>query len=164
MTLDRFRSALLAFVIALAAILGAWGFQLVGGYVPCKLCLEQRVPYYIALPIVLVGLFIPKRAAIVSRALFGVAAAIFLWGLALAVYHAGAEWALWPGPSDCGGGAATTTDAGGLLDQLASTRVVSCTEAAGRFLGLSFAGWNALSLIVVIGLLTWATTRGSEER
>jgi len=160
-TLDRFRSALLAFAIALAAILGAWGFQILGGYVPCKLCLEQRVPYYVALPIVLVGLLIPNRAAVVARALFGIAAAVFLWGLLLAVYHAGAEWAFWPGPSDCGGGTATTTDAGGLLDQLANTHVVSCTEAAGRFLGLSFAGWNAVALVVVIGLLVTAAMRTS---
>ncbi|MBB5754933.1 disulfide bond formation protein B [Prosthecomicrobium pneumaticum] len=161
MTLDRFRSALLAFVVAVAAIGGAWSFQIFGGYVPCKLCLEQRVPYYIALPIVLIGL-VTAGSARLSRALFALAAAAFLWGFGLAVYHAGAEWALWQGPSDCGGGAATTTDAGALLGQLQHTRVVSCTEAAGRFLGLSFAGWNAVALVIVIALLVRAATQPSK--
>jgi disulfide bond formation protein DsbB len=33
---------------------------------------------------------------------------------------------------------------GDFLNQLQTTRVVSCTEAAWRFLGLSLAGWNVL--------------------
>ena len=39
--------------VGLATILGAWGFELIGNYVPCKLCLEQRLPYYVGLPVVL---------------------------------------------------------------------------------------------------------------
>jgi disulfide bond formation protein DsbB len=33
---------------------------------------------------------------------------------------------------------------GDFLNQLQNTRVVNCTEAAWRFLGLSLAGWNVL--------------------
>jgi disulfide bond formation protein DsbB len=42
-----------------------------------------------------------------------------------------------------------------LLGQIARTRVVSCTEAAWRFLGLSLAGWNALISVAlaVLGVL-----------
>ncbi|MBI4048602.1 MAG: disulfide bond formation protein B, partial [Devosia nanyangense] len=41
----------IAFVLGFAAIAGAWGSQLLGGLVPCELCLEQRLAYYWGLPI-----------------------------------------------------------------------------------------------------------------
>ena len=44
------------------------------------------------------------------------------------------------------------------MKQLQTTRIVACSEAAWRFLGLSLAGWNALAsaglfLLAVFGLL-----------
>jgi disulfide bond formation protein DsbB len=63
------------------------------------------------------------------------------------------EWGFWPGPSDCGGGAgpgpASVDD---FLKTLETTRVVSCTEAAWRFLGVSLAGWNVLISLALAGL------------
>jgi disulfide bond formation protein DsbB len=56
------------FIVALATILAAWAFQLVGGYVPCKLCLEERIPYYVGVPVALVALaaaFAAARASLV---------------------------------------------------------------------------------------------------
>jgi disulfide bond formation protein DsbB len=38
------------------------------------------------------------------------------------------------------------------MKQLQTTRVVSCTEAAWRFLGLSLAGWNVLASLALFGL------------
>lgn len=151
----RFRLAAAAFVLGLATILGAWGYQLIGGYAPCKLCLEQRIPYYAGLPVLLIGLVLLRRgASIPARALIIIAGIIFLAGLALGIYHAGVEWHFWLGPADCGGGVATTGNAGDLLGQIGKTKVVSCTEAALRILGLSLAGWNAvISAIVAAALL-----------
>ena len=154
--------AIVAFLIGLAAILGAWAFQIFGGYVPCKLCLEQRLPYYVGLPVLLVaiGMILVGRPPALPRALLILAAAIFLVGAGLGVYHAGVEWGFWLGPSDCGGGTATTTNAADLLNQIGRTKVVSCTEAAWRLFGLSFAGWNVVaSLIVCVLSLTAAFRR-----
>lgn len=130
----------------LAAISTAWGFQLIGGYVPCKLCLEQRVPYYLGLPLALISLIalFSGRKALAAILLLAVAAA-FAYGSGLGVYQAGAEWQFWAGPSDCGGGSAGPADAANMLQALRSTRVVSCTEASWRLFGLSFAGWNAVA-------------------
>lgn len=129
-----------------AVIAAAWGFQLVGGYVPCKLCLEQRIPYYIGLPAALAGLvFLTRgRSGLAAGALLAVAA-VFAYGAGLGGYQAGAEWGFWAGPSDCGGGAEGPASAANMLSALQSTRVVSCTEASWRLFGLSFAGWNAVA-------------------
>jgi disulfide bond formation protein DsbB len=31
------------------------GFEHIGGYIPCALCLTQRIPYYVAAPLMLVA-------------------------------------------------------------------------------------------------------------
>ena len=50
-----------------------------------------------------------------------------------------------------------STTAGGLLENLEKIRIVRCDEAAWRFLGLSFAGWNVLiSLALAVGAVTAA--------
>ena len=46
------------------------------------------------------------------------------------------------------------------LNQLQNTRVVSCTEAAWRFLGLSLAGWNVLISLGLAALALVAVSRG----
>ena len=150
---------LIVLVLGLATILGAWGFELIGGYVPCMLCLQERIPYYIGLPLVAVAIAASFAGAgdHISRYLLLFAGLVFLIGTGLGVYHAGAEWGWWAGPSSCGGGMAAKP--GNLLEQLDNIRVVSCTEASWRFAGLSFAGWNAVvSLLLAIGTF-WATFR-----
>ncbi|GGB38167.1 disulfide bond formation protein B [Roseibium aquae] len=129
-----------------AVLATAWGFELIGGYVPCALCLEQRVPYYIGLPLTLAALaLLWKGRAVLSLVILSGVALTFAYGAGLGIYQAGAEWAFWPGPTDCGGGAAGPNSAADMLSVLQSTRIVSCTEASWRMLGLSFAGWNAVA-------------------
>ncbi len=148
--------ALVVLAAAAATIGGAFVFEYGFGLKPCQLCLQQRIPYYAAMPLaLLVALVAPWRHGLAVLGL-GLLALIFVSGAALGAYHAGAEWGLWLGPSDCGAtGGAAAGQVGDFLSQLQTTRVVSCTEAAWRFLGLSLAGWNvviSLALAAVAGL------------
>jgi len=71
------------------------------------------------------------------------------WGLVMAVYHSGVEWKFWPGPKDCSAAALSATKtASSLLDNL-NAHPPACDTAAGRFLGLSFAGWNAVASLIL---------------
>lgn len=148
MNRDQLAVSLTGLVLAggLCVIAAAWGFQLIGGYVPCKLCLEQRIPYYIGLPLTALALvlLLQKRTGLTIAVLL-VVAAVFAYGAGLGAYQAGAEWAFWDGPNDCGGGSAAPSSAATMLQALQTTRVVSCTEASWRMFGLSFAGWNAVA-------------------
>ena len=58
---------------------------------------------------------------------------------------------------------AIPSSAAGMLNALKSTRVVSCTEASWRLLGLSFAGWNAVASAAV-ALLALAAALGLRAR
>lgn len=148
--------------LAAASLLaGAWYFQLVLGLLPCKLCLEQRWPHYIA-----VGLGVAALAAGLAghaarlRPALGLMALIFAISALMGAYHAGVEWGWFAGPTDCGGAAPAA--AGSMQDfmkQLQTTRVVSCTEAAWRFAGLSLAGWNAVMSLGLAGFAVLAVLR-----
>jgi disulfide bond formation protein DsbB len=144
------RQAALAVALGAAATVGgALIFEHVFGYVPCKLCLIQRNPYYIAIPLGIVAALLPPRW---DRRALWLLALIFVVSAGLGAYHSGVEWGFFAGPTDCGGGAgAGAGNVGDFLSQLQTTRVVSCTEAAWRFLGLSLAGWNVLISLALAG-------------
>ncbi len=151
-------AAALVLAAAAATIGAALVFEHGFGYRPCKLCLEQRIPYYLAMPLAAACALAPARLARIGLVLL---ALIFLGSAGLAAYHAGVEWGFFAGPSDCGGAAAPATGSvDDLLGQIARTRVVSCTEAAWRFLGLSLAGWNGLISLGLAGLAALAAARG----
>lgn len=135
--------------IAMAVVVGtALGFQHIGGYMPCKLCLEQRTPYYVGVPLMaLAGLSsVMHWPAWMTRALLALGGLLMLYGLYLGAYHAGVEWRWWAGPTDCAAVSGTIDTGGkGLLDVLNEVVPPRCEDAALRVLGLSFAGWNVLA-------------------
>lgn len=154
----------LALLVGMAATVGtALAFQQIGGYIPCKLCLEQRTPYYIGVPLMALALLssVLNWPGWLTRGLLAVGGLLMVYGLYLGVHHAGVEWAWWQGPTDCGAVAPSVDTGGkGVLDSLNSVIPPSCDRAAGRFLGLSFAGWN----VVASAILAAVAFRGALSR
>jgi disulfide bond formation protein DsbB len=145
----------LACAIGIGTIAGAWGSQLIGGLVPCELCLEQRLAYYWGLPVLAIVLAFWDRLPVwLWYAGMGAAVAIFLWGLYIAGYHAGVEWGFWPGPTDCSGSGVAVDFSD--LKRINEARVVPCETVQFRFLGISLAGYNALMQLAIIVLLALA--------
>jgi disulfide bond formation protein DsbB len=144
--------AALALLLGMAVTVGtALGFQHIGGYIPCKLCLGQRTPYYVGVPLMALALasYALKMPGVVTRGLLATGGLLMAYGAYLGGYHSGVEWGWWPGPTDCGAVDAPPAGSGegGILDSLNSIIPPSCNEAAGRFLGLSFAGWNVVASV-----------------
>ena len=126
-------------------ILVALGFEHLGGYQPCPLCLMQRYAYYAAIPLLFVAMALISEMPRLAALLFFIVALAFLANAGLGVYHAGAEWKFWPGPDTCGGAHALPTSPADLLRGLEESRIVRCDEAPWTFAGLSFAGWNVVA-------------------
>jgi len=153
-------AALAILVLSAATLAGAWYFQLVVGLPPCPLCLEERIPYHIVIPLALLLVLAamvraPAKLLMVGFVAIAIAA---LCNVALGTYHAGVEWHWWAGPADCTGPLTDLKAGGPLLNQLQSIHIVRCDEAAWRFLGISLAGYNALislllAAIAAFGLL-----------
>lgn len=141
-----------ALFVSSAAILSALGFQHIGGFAPCPLCLMQRYAYYVAIPTLFLALLLSSSGARgFAAAIFVLVALAFIANAGLGAYHAGAEWKFWPGPDSCSGSSLIAGSAGDLVKSLSTTRVVRCDEAAWRMFGLSFAGWSAvISLFLAI--------------
>src|SRR6185312_6912148 len=119
----RFGAA--ALFLAVVAILTALGFQYIGGYVPCMLCLMERYAYYAGIPVLFIALILVSGGyRNTAAALFFLVALAFLANTGLGVYHAGAEWKFWPGPATCGGGESLATSAGGLLNDIQGIKVM----------------------------------------
>jgi disulfide bond formation protein DsbB len=158
-----------ATIIAIAGaltILGAWFFQYGLGLKPCPLCLEQRYPYYFAIPLavlVLMGESVGSSRRVLIAALIAILAGM-LWNAGLGAYHAGIEWKLWAGPRDCTGTLDSLGSAGNLLDQLKSISVVRCDEAAWRFLGISLAGYNMLISLALAAVAGWGAVAALRQQ
>ena len=154
--------ALLSSALMLAI---AHGFETFGKLLPCTLCLYAREVYWVAGTVALIALVVrltklgPKTARLFNLAL----GLIFLFGVGLAVYHAGVEWHFWPGPLKCSGGGGTGASVRDLNDLMNGGKAAapSCDKAAWVFLGLSMAGWNAL---VSLKLAVWSFVAARKVR
>ncbi|EJM99241.1 disulfide bond formation protein B [Phyllobacterium sp. YR531] len=152
-TKPHLKTALFLLLAMIVTVGSALGFQYIGGYLPCKLCLEQRYPYYAGIPLMVLAVASStlKWPAGLTRLLLALGGLLMLIGLGLAIFHSGVEWKFWAGPTDCTAVAMSiTTDAGSLLSDMNAVHPPACDTAALRVLGLSFAGWNAIASFVLM--------------
>lgn len=130
------------------------GFEHIGGYQPCKLCYMQRYVHYAMIPFsaLTIATIWLKAPALIVRLLFLGMAALLTYGAAVGIYQAGAEWEFWMGPADCSNTVEITNNVNSLLNQLQSTKLINCSVAQLRILGLSFGGWNVVLSTVLIAI------------
>ena len=151
--------AAILFSVAFATILTAHVFERYGGYVPCHLCLQERYAYYFAVPASVIAFFTARGESFaITRILLLAIALAFVLNAGLGIYHSGVEWKWWAGPTECSGGSLLSFGPAGV--DIENAKVVACDQAAWRFLGLSFAGWNA----VMSGLLAAIAAYGGALR
>ena len=159
--LTPFRIALAILLVAAATIAGAWIFQAMG-YVPCELCLKERIPYYagIALAALALALAATGRKNGVAAAFVGLFL-LFAAGTAFGVYHSGVEFGFWPGPTDCTGPLDHAGSVNDFLKQLQTVKIVRCDVVSLRVFGVSLAVWNAAisAFLASLSALGLALTR-----
>ena len=158
-------AALAITAIAAATLAGAWFFELVLDIRPCPLCLEQRYAYYLVLalgPLTAFAAIRDSSRMVLIAGLLVLAAAV-LANAGLGVYHAGAEWKFWQGPTECSGPVANLGSAGSLLQRLDAVKVIRCDEVQWRFLGLSLAGYNVLISLLMAAIAGWGVVRTARQ-
>jgi disulfide bond formation protein DsbB len=149
---------LVALLLPLALLGGAFGSQYFGGLYPCEMCWWQRYPHMVA--IVLAALaFTAPAASGRARVLTLLAALAIAVSGAIGVYHAGVEARIFEGFTQC-----TATGKGlsaaDLLKQISHAPLVRCDEVQFRFLGISLAGWNAILSLGGAALILIFSLRG----
>lgn len=131
---------------SLALLLGAWGFQYIGGMSPCKMCLWQRWPHMAAVPIGILALAAPMAILPIAGAIAAATSG------AIGVFHTGVERGWWEGPSSCTSGAIENLSPEDLLNQIMTAPLVRCDEIAWEMFGLSMASWNAVASFTLAAL------------
>jgi disulfide bond formation protein DsbB len=129
-----------------ALMLGALGFQHIGGMAPCKMCLWQRYPHVIAIGIGLIAFWIPGRILPLLGALAALTTAV------IGVYHTGVERDWWEGPTSCTSSSTSGLSTQDLMDQIMNAPLIRCDEVPWEMFTLSMASWNALASFAIFGL------------
>lgn len=134
---------LIPFLASAALLLGALGFQYIGGLFPCQLCLWQRWPHLAVVIIAGVAILIARRTPSVWLLLL--LAFVFALSAAIAGFHAGVEQKWWAGLPGCSGAADfTKLTPGSLGEAVTSKPAPRCDDIPWSLLGISMAGYNFL--------------------
>jgi disulfide bond formation protein DsbB len=143
----------LVLAACIAMVLGAYGFQYIGGFEPCKLCWWQRYVYFAAIPLAAIAVFLAARRQSAARWPMMLTGLLLLAGMGIAGYHAGVEYHWWPGPDTCSGAIG-----GDIFRDNVVKGLVRCDETPWSLFGVSMAGYNFLisALLAVFSLrLAW---------
>ena len=125
---------------SLALLLTAFGFQYIGGLVPCVLCWWQRYPHLAAVAIGVLALVV--RGPLFP--LLGALAALATAGIG--IFHVGVEQTWWEGLATCSVNTLQGVSAADLLNTDVTVGApAGCGTIAWSLFGISMAGWNALA-------------------
>ena len=120
---------------------------------PCKLCVYQRIPYFIIIFLTLINLILEKKK---FRNFFNfLFIFIFLISLLLAIYHFGIENNFWEPLVGCESNNFSTTKNSNLKEYLLNKQFVDCKNVSMYFLNISLAGYNIIvsSFLLIISFI-----------
>ncbi len=138
-----------ATALSFLLLAAAFGFQHLGGLVPCELCVWQRWPHAIAIALGAWAIATNSRLPAIAGTF------LLLAGAGIAFYHVGVEQGLFAGLESCSSAPLGEMSGKDLLDFSASENLPqSCRDVAWSMLGLSMAAWNGLLCMVAAAL--WA--------
>jgi disulfide bond formation protein DsbB len=148
---------LIALLLPLGLLAGAFGSQYLGGLTPCEMCWWQRYPHMVAVVFAVLAFMAPTEAT--SRVLTLLAAAAIAVSGGIGVYHAGVEAHVFEGFTTCTATAHSGSTAD-MLRQITHAPLVRCDQVQFRFLGISMAGWNAILSLGGASLIVLLTLKG----
>lgn len=128
-------------------VLGALGFQYIGGIAPCEMCHWQRWAHIAAAIVGIIGGATVKRESTARTLAFTAIAFVLISGL-IGAYQTGTEYHILPGPAACTGHRY-------ILGSNMPPPEVQCDVVTWSLFGLSMASYNALFsfLIAALGVI-----------
>ena len=151
------RPELALVVFSTLMLLGALGFQYLGGLAPCVLCMDQRYAHVAAMAGGLAALALGGKGGMAARIALALGLLALVAGAGIAIFHAGVEQHWWRGLEACGAVGQDVTDIADLIARIEAAPVVRCDEIAWQALGISMAGWNALASLAAAAVIAAST-------
>ena len=139
----------ITFLVSVFALVFAYFVEYVLGYQPCNLCVYERIPYFLAILIVLINYKYNKLEKYLILSL----AIIFLIATILSLYHLGIEQGFIQESLICDlEKGANIVDKDEIIKQL-QQKSISCKDVTFKIFGLSLTNYNIIiSLLITIGL------------
>ena len=137
------------FLISFIALVSAYFIEYILGHQPCNLCVYERIPYFLAILIVLINYKYNK----LEKYLMLLLAIIFLIATILSLYHLGIEQDFIQESLLCNlEKEANILDKDEILKQL-QQKNISCKDVTFQIFGLSLTSYNIIiSLILTLSL------------
>jgi len=133
------------FTIVSLMIISALIIQYWLGHEPCKLCLYQRIPYFLSMLLIIKILFIKKYEKIT----FLILSLVFIGSATLAFYHFGIEQGFFSESLACAPEDLSKTLSKEELLQQLKQNSIGCKDVSFRILGLSLAAINTIFSLVL---------------
>ena len=137
------------FLISFIALISAYFIEYILGHQPCNLCVYERIPYFLAILILLINYKYNKLEKYLILSL----AIIFLIATILSLYHLGIEQGFIKESLLCDlEKGANIIDKDEILKQL-QEKSISCKDVTFKIFGLSLTNYNIIiSLLLTVGL------------
>ena len=146
--MDNFRKATylkLLFLLCVAILITAYSIQYVFGFQPCNLCIVERIPFMLAIIVLILNYKFKKNELFHSILLM----MIFTFSFLISVYHFGIEQGFIDESSFCGVNKADLTTKEDILKSLQNINV-SCKDVAFKIFDLSLTTYNMLISIIML--------------
>ena len=132
-------------LFSIFALFAAYFIQYVLGHQPCNLCLIERIPYFLAIVIVILSFLLKKY----EKIYFGLLSLIFFLATLISLYHIGIEQGFIEESLVCDLASNNNNlTAEDILKEL-KEKPVSCKEVNFRILGLSLATINTIISLII---------------
>jgi disulfide bond formation protein DsbB len=145
--LRRTNNTILIFIllIILASLITTFIIQYILGHQPCKLCIYERIPYFLSIFFILEIIFFKKNVKITLLLL----TLIFFISTILAFYHLGIEQEFFAESFVCEGKKfSENLSKEQILEQL-KQNTISCKDVSFKILGFSLASINSIFSFVL---------------
>ncbi|KJV69631.1 disulfide bond formation protein B [Candidatus Neoehrlichia procyonis] len=132
-------------LLSVIALITAYISQFIFGFIPCRLCIYERIPYFIIIILCIVSLFVKHKVVFVSICLCYIVNAL------ISIYHMGLEYGWFFDVLGC----SSNVDLNNLSfddikNNLLNTNIAYCNVPSFIFLGISMAGWNFIYSMVCL--------------
>jgi len=127
------------------ALISAYFIQYSLGYQPCKLCIYERIPYFLSI-FLLIAILLNLKYRKITLLILSI---VFLCGAFLSFYHFGIEQGFFSELSTCKADSSLDSlSKEQLLNELNKT-IVSCKDVDFKIIGLSLASINTIFSLVL---------------
>ena len=135
----------LIFLISIIALISAFFIEYILGHQPCNLCILERIPYFLAIIVILLN----YKFVQFEKLFILLLTIIFLFGTILSLYHLGIEQGLIQESLVCdlksGSNLLSKEE---ILKQL-QEKNVSCKDVTFKIFGLSLTSYNILISLLI---------------